>query len=54
MSAPAIPPRPIEPQPYECCNRGCCPCIMDYYADALDRWHAAVRAMGIDPETLAT
>ena len=47
------PPRPPErPQDYECCNRGCCPCIMDYYHDALERWQARVRELGYDPATL--
>ena len=33
------PPRPpIEPHPLECCGRGCCPCIFDYYRDALSHW----------------
>jgi hypothetical protein len=46
----ARPPRPPEePHPLECCNRGCCPCIFDYYRDALARWETAVRAMGLEP-----
>lgn len=39
---------PQEPHPDECCNRGCCPCIFDYYHDALTRWKAAVAALGPD------
>ena len=36
---PQPPPAPPEkPEPEMCCNRGCCPCIFDYYWDALDRW----------------
>jgi hypothetical protein len=49
---PAIPGPPDEPDPIECCNRGCCPCIFDYYRDALERWKALVRGMGADPEAV--
>lgn len=41
---------PNKPEAYECCNRGCCPCIFDYYRDALARWEAAVLALGRDPD----
>jgi hypothetical protein len=45
------PPRPPDkPDPWECCNRGCCPCIMDYYDDALERWKVNVRKLGFDPD----
>ena len=37
-----LPPRPVEPDPYECCGRGCDPCIFDYYAKALARWEQRV------------
>ncbi len=37
-----IPPRPKEPDPYECCGRGCDPCIYDYYAKALAKWEKQV------------
>lgn len=49
-------PRPPEkPQDYECCGRGCCPCIFDYYTDAQARWEAVIRGKGLDPaEVLAT
>ena len=47
------PPRPPEkPDPQECCNRGCCPCIFDYYWDALARWEKRVRELGYDPAEL--
>jgi hypothetical protein len=46
-----IPP-PDEPDPSECCNRGCCPCIFDYYQDALERWRDAMREQGHDPQVL--
>lgn len=53
--APAEPPAPpSKPEPWECCGRGCCPCIFDYYNDALDRWRATVTAMGHDPSVLLT
>jgi len=52
--ADAIPRPPDKLQDYECCGRGCCPCIFDYYYDALERWEARVRALGHDPaEVLA-
>lgn len=53
MSAP-VPDPPIRPEPYECCNRGCCPCIFDYYEDALARWKALVMARGLDPDAVLT
>jgi hypothetical protein len=37
-----LPPKPIAPEPYECCERGCDPCIYDYYAKALARWEKRV------------
>ncbi len=49
---PDMPAPPYRPHPLECCNRGCCPCIMDYYYDALDRWRDKVVALGGDPEAL--
>ena len=45
------PPRPPDrPDEGECCNRGCCPCIFDYYEDAVIRWEAMVRRLGFDPD----
>jgi len=50
---PPRPPRPpLKPDASECCNRGCCPCILDYYWDALERWEATVRRLGFDPEAI--
>jgi hypothetical protein len=43
---------PQEPHPDECCGRGCCPCVFDYYQNALERWKAAVREKGGDPEAI--
>ncbi|MDZ4372913.1 MAG: oxidoreductase-like domain-containing protein [Phenylobacterium sp.] len=45
-----IPRPPDKPQDYECCKRGCCPCIFDYYDDALERWERRIEAMGLDPK----
>jgi len=42
----------MKPDPQECCNRGCCPCILDYYWDAMERWEATVQRMGLDPATV--
>jgi hypothetical protein len=49
-SEPTLPRPPNKPEADECCNRGCCPCIFDYYWDALSRWEAAVRELGRDPD----
>ncbi|MFT5132014.1 MAG: hypothetical protein ACI9SC_000477 [Gammaproteobacteria bacterium] len=35
---PSARPPPTPPGPDECCNRGCDPCIFDYYSNALLRW----------------
>jgi hypothetical protein len=48
----ALPRPPERPDPRECCGRGCCPCIMDYYDDSLARWEARVREHGFDPDTV--
>jgi len=45
-----IPRPPDKPQDDECCQRGCCPCIFDYYYDAMERWKARVEALGYDPK----
>ncbi|QMU61929.1 MAG: hypothetical protein GKR92_09550 [Gammaproteobacteria bacterium] len=37
-----LPPKPTSPEPYECCERGCDPCVHDYYAKALARWEKRV------------
>ena len=37
-----LPKKPKEPEPYECCEQGCDPCIYDYYAKALARWELKV------------
>ena len=50
----SIPSPPNKPEQYECCNRGCCPCIFDYYWDALARWEETVRGLGADPDAVLT
>ena len=40
--APELPPKPTPPEPYECCERGCDPCVHDYYAKSLARWEKRV------------
>ena len=47
-----LPAPPNKPEPFECCERGCSPCIFDYYWDALARWEGSVREMGADPDDL--
>jgi len=49
---PGIPRPPNKPADYECCGRHCCPCIFDYYWDAIGRWEDAVRELGHDPAAL--
>ena len=39
-----MPPR--EPLPEECCGKGCSPCVFDSYAEALEKYHAALEAWG--------
>ena len=43
-----LPPKPEEPDPYECCGRGCDPCIYDYYAKRVARWEKQVKALKKD------
>jgi hypothetical protein len=31
---------PREPAPEECCGKGCTPCVLDVYAEALERYRA--------------
>ncbi len=37
------PVRPPEPEPWECCQGGCTPCIYDRYWEALTDYEAALR-----------
>lgn len=41
-NSPKLPPKPKPPEPYECCERGCDPCVHDYYAKSLARWEKRV------------
>lgn len=34
---------PREPEPGECCQSGCEPCVFDHYWDALERYERALR-----------
>ena len=38
--SPPVPPR--EPLPEECCGKGCSPCVFDSYAEALEKYRAAL------------
>ncbi|NIJ06932.1 hypothetical protein FHS31_000514 [Sphingomonas vulcanisoli] len=49
MTEPPFPVPPQKPEPYECCERGCSPCIFDYYYDALERWEERLRELGVNP-----
>jgi hypothetical protein len=40
-------PRPVappEPEPWECCQSGCDPCVYDRYWEALERYERALTA----------
>jgi hypothetical protein len=52
MTSRDIPPPPNKPEQYECCDHGCCPCIFDYYWDALARWEETVSSLGADPDAV--
>ena len=45
-----LPKPPVPPDPQSCCQRGCDPCILDYYDRALFRWEDRIRALGHDPD----
>ena len=45
---PQLPKPPELPDPQSCCQRGCTPCIFDYYDTALERWEGRIRALGHD------
>ena len=36
------PPKPVEPELSECCQRNCEMCVFVYYQKALDRWSKKV------------
>ncbi len=37
-----FPPKPTEPDPSECCGRGCENCVYVYYEKALKKWEKKV------------
>ncbi len=37
---PKLPPKPQPPDPSDCCNSGCEPCVFELWEDAMDRWEA--------------
>ena len=43
MKKPDEPPAaPREPLPEDCCGKGCTPCVFDAYAEALEKYRAAL------------
>lgn len=41
----SLDPRPVapsEPEPWECCQSGCDPCVYDRYCEALTRYEQAL------------
>lgn len=36
--APGLPPKPVPPDPGECCGGGCARCVFDVYEEQLERW----------------
>lgn len=36
--APVLPPKPVPPDPGECCGGGCARCVFDVYEEQLERW----------------
>jgi hypothetical protein len=41
---------PSKPEDYECCQRGCSPCIFDYYWAAMAKWEQRMRSLGREPD----
>lgn len=44
MSADPRPEKPPAPEPWECCQSGCEPCVYDRYWEALTSYEAALEA----------
>lgn len=44
MSMDPKPEKPREPEPWECCQNGCEPCVYDRYWEALTNYEAALQA----------
>jgi hypothetical protein len=47
----SLPPRPLPPDPAECCGNGCSPCVWDTHAEALAEWERLVAARERAAET---
>jgi hypothetical protein len=43
-----LPPRPVPPEPGECCGGGCARCVFDVYEEQLARWER-LRADALQP-----
>lgn len=41
----ALPPKPEEPRPEDCCGQGCQPCIYDIYQQQMSAWEAECRRL---------
>ena len=37
-----LPPKPIAPEPGDCCGGGCTLCVFDAHEQALERWEREV------------
>jgi len=37
-----LPPKPVPPEPGECCGGGCARCVFDVYDELLDRWERQI------------
>ncbi len=46
---PPVPPE--RPEPGECCNSGCIPCVYDLYDEAMGRYREALKAWRARHET---
>jgi hypothetical protein len=44
MPADAPPQSPVAPEPDECCNSGCVPCVYDLYDEALAQYRRELAA----------
>jgi hypothetical protein len=42
MSEPELPPKPVPPEPGECCGGGCARCVFDVYEEMLELWRRQV------------